>query len=109
VSKRLLVGLLAAPCLLLSAAAPAAGDAALMIPAARIDSGLGDLPPCIGSPEVWLYSQPAARQDSGLGDLPSAAEIKEVWMFMQPAAKVDSGLVPGPGAPRVAAFDTAGS
>jgi hypothetical protein len=84
---------LAASCVVFSPLAAATDiDPALLTPAPRMDSGLGDLPRYTGSPAIWLYSQPAAKQDSGLGMLPAAANSKEVWMHMQPAPKVDSGL-----------------
>jgi hypothetical protein len=100
-SKRLFGGLAAASCLVLSAAAFAGEADTSVVPAASIDSGLGELAPLQGSVEVWLYAQPAPKQDSGLGDMPAAGDLKEVWMYMQPAPKVDSGL--GDPAPRAMA------
>jgi len=71
-----------------------AGDDTLLTPtpAAKIDSGLGELPPVSEMKEVWLYSQPAETQDNGLGSLPNVTEIREPWLYSQPAPKIDSGL-----------------
>lgn len=93
-NARLVGGLLAACSILVSQSVLAADPVkAFAEPAAKQDSGLGDLPAYKGgSPEVWVYSQPAAKQDSGLGELTPASVAREVWMHQYPAAKVDSGL-----------------
>jgi hypothetical protein len=61
-------------------------------PAAKIDSGLGDLPHYSQWREPWLYVTPAEKVDSGLGALPHHSEWREPWLYIQPAEKVDSGL-----------------
>ena len=68
---------------------PSAG----VIPAAKRDSGLGELRPLNGeSPGVWLYAIPAESLDSGLGDLPPLSEWRAPWLYAMAAEKVDSGL-----------------
>ena len=66
--------------------------AAVIIPAAKLDSGLGDLPPLSEWREPWLYATPAESVDSGLGDLPPLSEWREPWLYATPAESVDSGL-----------------
>lgn len=61
-------------------------------PAAKTDTGLGELPAFSEMKEVWVYAQPAEHRDSGLGSMPNVADIREPWLFAQPAQKIDSGL-----------------
>ena len=66
---------------------------AAVIPAAKRDSGLGELRPLNGeSPGVWLYAIPAESLDSGLGDLPPLSEWRAPWLYAIPAESLDSGL-----------------
>lgn len=66
----------------------------LLIPAAKADSGLGELRHASewrGMP--WLYALPAEKIDSGLGELPQASEWRGMpWLHAMPAEKIDSGL-----------------
>ena len=66
--------------------------AAVAIPAAKRDSGLGELPPYREWREVWLYACPAESLDSGLGDLPPLSEWREPWLYATPTESLDSGL-----------------
>ena len=67
-------------------------DPSLFIPAARIDNGLGELPPFETWTYTWLYSTPAASRDDGLGELPPYSEWRYPWVYAMPAEKIDSGL-----------------
>jgi hypothetical protein len=49
------------------------------MPADRIDSGLGDLPPFSAWREPWVYAIPAESIDDGLGELPPLVEWPERW------------------------------
>ena len=66
----------------------------LLVPAAKIDNGLGSLPRASqwqGMP--WLHATPAEKIDSGLGELPHASQWQGMpWLHATPAEKVDSGL-----------------
>ena len=66
----------------------------LLVPAAKIDNGLGSLPHAShwqGMP--WLYAMPAEKVDSGLGELPHASQWQGMpWLHATPAEKIDSGL-----------------
>jgi len=66
----------------------------LLVPAAKIDSGLGGLPHASqwqGTP--WLHAMPAEKIDSGLGKLPHASQWQGMpWLYAMPAEKIDSGL-----------------
>jgi len=64
----------------------------LLVPAPKLDNGLGSLPPASEWREPWLYAIPAEKVDSGLGSLPPVAEWKEPWLYAMPAEKIDSGL-----------------
>ena len=68
--------------------------AAVVIPAAKLDSGLGELLPYREWREVWLHAIPAESLDSGLGDLPPLSEWREPWLHAIPAEKLNSGLGP---------------
>jgi hypothetical protein len=81
------------------AAEPLTAD--LLVPAAKVDNGLGSLPPASEWREPWLYAIPAEKIDSGLGSLPHVSEWREPWLYAIPAEKIDSGL--GEIAVRVAA------
>lgn len=61
-------------------------------PAAKVDNGLGELPPLSEWREPWLYSTPAEKIDNGLGELPPVSEWREPWLYAMPAEKIDSGL-----------------
>jgi hypothetical protein len=61
-------------------------------PVAKVDNGLGALPPYMQWNETWLYAIPADSVDNGLGEMPNVSRITEVWLFAMPAEKVDSGL-----------------
>ena len=61
-------------------------------PAAKIDNGLGALPPYTQWNETWLYVTPADSIDDGLGEMPNVSRITEVWLYAMPAEKIDSGL-----------------
>ncbi|HSC25958.1 MAG TPA: hypothetical protein VLD67_01715 [Vicinamibacterales bacterium] len=67
---------------------------ALLVPAAKVDSGLGALPHTSqwqGMP--WLYATPAEKIDNGLGALPHASQWQGMpWLHATPAEKIDSGL-----------------
>ena len=56
-------------------------------PAARIDNGLGALPPFASWTYTWLYSTPADKVDSGLGELPPFKEWNAPWLHSIPADK----------------------
>ena len=64
------------------------------VPAAKVDSGLGELPHASqwqGMP--WLYGMPAQKIDSGLGELTHASQWQGTpWLYAMPAQKIDSGL-----------------
>jgi hypothetical protein len=66
----------------------------LLVPAAKTDSGLGELPHASqwqGMP--WLYAMPAEKIDSGLGKLPHTSQWQGMpWLHAMPAEKIDSGL-----------------
>jgi hypothetical protein len=66
----------------------------LLVPAAKADSGLGELPHASqwqGTP--WLHALPAEKIDSGLGELPHASQWQGMpWLHAMPAEKIDSGL-----------------
>lgn len=49
-----------------------------------------------GPGDSWDVPLPAAKEDSGLGELPPFAEWSEPWMFTTPAEKVDSGARESP-------------
>lgn len=74
--------------------AAVAADDALVIPtpAAKTDTGLGELPAFSEMKDIWVYAQPAEHRDSGLGSMPNVSDIREPWLFAQPAQKIDSGL-----------------
>lgn len=58
----------------LSVSAAHASDplsADLLSPVAKVDNGLGSLPPLSEWREPWLYAMPAEKLDSGLGALTS--------------------------------------
>ena len=61
-------------------------------PAAKVDSGLGELPQFGQWVEPWLYATPTESVDDGLGEMPDVSRITEVWLYAMPAEKVDSGL-----------------
>jgi hypothetical protein len=61
-------------------------------PAAKVDSGLGELPHFGQWVEPWLYATPTDSEDNGLGEMPDVSRITEVWLYAMPAEKVDSGL-----------------
>lgn len=61
-------------------------------PAAKVDNGLGALPPYTQWSETWLYAVPADSVDDGLGEAPDVSRITAVWLYAMPAEKVDSGL-----------------
>ena len=61
-------------------------------PAAKVDNGLGALPPYTQCIETWLYAVPADSVDDGLGEVPDVSRITAVWLYAMPAEKVDSGL-----------------
>ncbi len=67
---------------------------ALLVPAPKIDSGLGELSHASqwhGVP--WLHAMPAEKIDSGLGELPHASQWQGVpWLYALPEEKIDSGL-----------------
>jgi hypothetical protein len=73
----------------------------LLVPAAKVDAGLGELPPVSEWREPWLHAIPSEKIDSGLGELPPVSEWREPWLHAMPAEKIDSGL--GELAVRVAA------
>jgi len=62
------------------------------IPAAKQDSGLGELPPFAEWSEPWMFTTPAEKVDSGLGSLPHYSLWTDPWVFAMPADKIDSGL-----------------
>jgi len=75
-----------------AAAEPLPGE--FQVPAAKVDSGLGELPHVSqwqGMP--WLHAIPAPKIDSGLGDLQHASQWQGMpWLYAMPAPKIDSGL-----------------
>jgi len=76
-------------------------------PAAKIDSGLGELPHYSQWQNPWRYASPAMKVDSGLGTLPPYAEWREPWVYSHPAEKIDSGLGEITSPPRHAAAPAA--
>lgn len=85
------VAALAAALTLIAAPAGLAADE-VPEPAAKVDNGLGALPPYTQWNETWLYAVPADSVDNGLGEMPDVSRITEVWLYAMPAEKVDSGL-----------------
>lgn len=82
---------LAAALTLIAAPAGLAADE-VPAPAAKVDNGLGALPPYTQWNETWLYAVPADSVDDGLGEMPDVSRITAVWLYAMPAEKVDSGL-----------------
>jgi hypothetical protein len=62
------------------------------LPAAKQDSGLGELPPFAEWSEPWMFITPAEKVDSGLGALAPYPQWTDPWVFAMPAEKIDSGL-----------------
>jgi hypothetical protein len=67
-------------------------SAQALTPVAKVDNGLGSLPPLPDWREPWLHAMPAEKIDSGLGSLPPLSEWREPWLYAMPAEKIDSGL-----------------
>lgn len=63
-----------------------------LTPVAKVDNGLGSLPPVADWREPWLHAMPGEKLDSGLGSLPPLSEWREPWLYAMPAEKIDSGL-----------------
>jgi hypothetical protein len=82
---------LAAALTLIAAPAGLAADQ-VPEPAAKVDDGLGTLPPYTQWNETWMYAIPADSIDNGLGEMPDVSRINEVWLYAMPAEKIDSGL-----------------
>jgi hypothetical protein len=82
---------LAAALTLFAASAGLAADE-VPEPAAKVDNGLGALPPYAQWNETWLYATPADSIDNGLGEMPHVSRITEVWLYAMPGEKIDSGL-----------------
>jgi hypothetical protein len=89
-AKHVTVALAAALTLITAPAGLAAAD--VPEPAAKVDNGLGELPPYTQWNETWMYAIPADSIDNGLGDMPDVSRITAVWLYAMPAEKVDSGL-----------------
>jgi hypothetical protein len=79
-------------------------DSMISIPAAKIDNGLGSLPPLSEWRNPWLHATPAEKVDSGLGELPPLSQWRDVWLYAIPAEKIDNGLGEAPG--RTGAYAT---
>jgi len=89
-AKHAAVALAAALTLIAAPAGLAADD--VPEPAAKVDNGLGALPPYTQWNETWMYAIPADSIDDGLGEMPDVSRITEVWLYAMPAEKIDSGL-----------------
>jgi hypothetical protein len=89
-AKHAAVALAAALTLIAAPAGLAAGE--VPEPTAKVDNGLGELPPYTQWNETWMYAIPADSIDNGLGEMPDVSRITEVWLYAIPAEKVDSGL-----------------
>jgi hypothetical protein len=82
---------LAAALTLIAAPATLAADE-VPEPAAKVDNGLGTLPPYTQWNETWMYAVPADSIDDGLGEMSEVSRNAEVWLHAMPAEKIDSGL-----------------
>jgi hypothetical protein len=89
-AKHAAVAIAAALTLITAPAGLAAAD--VPEPAAKVDNGLGELPPYTQWNETWLYAIPADSIDDGVGEMPDVSRITEVWLYATPAEKIDSGL-----------------
>ena len=89
-AKHVTVALAAALTLITAPAGLAADE--VPEPAAKVDNGLGALPPYTQWNETWMYAIPADSIDNGLGEMPDVSRITEVWLYAMPAEKIDSGL-----------------
>lgn len=89
-AKHAVVALAAALTLIAAPAGLAADE--VPEPAAKVDNGLGALPPYTQWNETWMHAIPADSIDDGLGEMPHVSRITEVWLHAIPAEKVDSGL-----------------
>ena len=86
-ASRLCLSLVAGVALGLAMSAFAGDD--VPTPAAKIDSGLGELPRYSQRQVELRYATPAEKIDSGLGALPPYAEWREPWLNSHPAERAE--------------------
>ena len=73
-------------------ASPVEQDACVVVPAPKLDNGLGELAGFETWAEPWVCATPAEKLDSGLGDLAPYSEWRYTWVYSMPAEKIESGL-----------------